>query len=158
MNEPHGDRPGSPSLIPPHAAKTSPLRRLLLVDDNHDFAQSLARLLQASGYEVRISFDGPSALVMMRLFAPEVVLLDIGLPGMDGYEVARNVRGDAALEPRLLVAMSGYEPDEGRPRHPDLAFDHFLVKPIDLSHLLAVLGSADGGASRDEFRPRQPGP
>lgn len=112
-------------------------RRILVVDDNQDSAESLALLLELHGHEVRTAFAGPAALETASTFRPDVVLLDIGLPGMDGYEVARRLRADDHRS--LLVALTGYGRDDDRQRSQEAGFDHHLVKPVDLEELARVL-------------------
>jgi PAS domain S-box-containing protein len=120
-----------------HASEAS--RRVLIVDDNRDAAQSLADLLEISGYEVRVEHDGPAALAAAREELPEAVLLDIGLPGMDGYEVARRLREAARGRPLLLVALTGYGQEGDRQRARDAGFDHHLVKPVTFETVEALL-------------------
>jgi PAS domain S-box-containing protein len=121
----------------------SPPRRILVVDDNVDAAASLAMLLQVEQHDVRTAHDGPTALHVAEAFRPEVIFLDIGLPRMDGYEVARRLRKQAGLEKTLLVALTGYGQEEDRRRSQQAGFDAHLVKPADpvaLQQLLAGLG------------------
>jgi len=113
-------------------------RRILVVDDNHDSAESLALLLELQGHDVRTAFTGPAAIETASAFRPEIVLLDIGLPGMDGYEVARRLRAD--LGRVRLIALTGYGRDEDRDRSREAGFDHHLVKPVDLEALKRMLG------------------
>jgi signal transduction histidine kinase/DNA-binding response OmpR family regulator len=108
-----------------------PRWRVLVVDDNHDAAESLGLVLSMAGHEVRICYDGLTALAAAEAFQPEVVLLDIGLPGMDGYEVGRRLRARADLKGTLLVALTGYGQDEDLRRSRAAGFDHHLVKPAD---------------------------
>ena len=111
-----------------------------MVDDNQDAAESLATLLDLFGHRVAVAHDGQSALATARSFAPRVVLLDIGLPGLDGYDVARRLRREPSLAPVLLIALSGYGQEENRHRASEAGFDHYLVKPADpavLNELLA---------------------
>jgi signal transduction histidine kinase len=128
------------------AARTSgpsrPARRVLVVDDNADAADSLALLLRVDGHEVRVAYDGPAALQEAAAFRPEVVLLDIGLPRMDGYEVARRLRGQAELKEALLVAVTGYGQDEDRRRAEEAGFDAHLVKPTDPAVLHELLAAS----------------
>jgi signal transduction histidine kinase len=112
--------------------------RILLVDDNVDGAASLAMLLRELGHEVRVAHNGPAALEAVGDFEPEVVLLDIGLPGMDGYEVARRLRRQPALKDLLLVALTGYGQDEDRRRSHEAGFNLHLVKPLDLDVLPGI--------------------
>ncbi|HYO15133.1 MAG TPA: ATP-binding protein [Thermoanaerobaculia bacterium] len=113
-------------------------RRVLVVDDNRDSAESVALLMQIWGYDVRVANDGPSALEIAGSYRPEVVLLDIGLPGMDGYEVARQLRQGQGSSV-VLVAMTGYGMEEDRRRSRESGFDHHLVKPVDPEGLRALL-------------------
>jgi PAS domain S-box-containing protein len=125
------------------AASTAPLslpvpaRRILLVEDNQDAAESLAALLQLSGHEVTIALNGISAIEIARALRPEVILLDIGLPELDGYQVARRLRDERCTAP--LVALTGYGLPEDRQRSRLAGFDHHLVKPVDPGALDAVL-------------------
>jgi signal transduction histidine kinase/DNA-binding response OmpR family regulator len=120
----------------------SAARRVLVVDDNADAAGTLAMLLRLGGHEVRVAHDGNAALEAARPFAPEVVLLDIGLPGLDGYEVARRMRSRPETAGALLVAVSGYGQEEDRRRSREAGFDHHLIKPVDFQVLRDVLNRA----------------
>jgi signal transduction histidine kinase/DNA-binding response OmpR family regulator len=124
------------SLHPPPAT-----RRVLVVDDNRDAAESLALLLGVAGHATRVSHDGPSALTTAAEFQPDAVLLDIGLPGMDGYEVARRLRAAPTTRRALLVALTGYGQIEDQRRAREAGFDHHLVKPADLEALAALLST-----------------
>lgn len=105
------------------------LRRIVLIDDNRDGAESLAMLLRLKGHEVHVAYDGPSGMVLAQKTRPDCVLIDIGLPGMDGYEVARGLRaGDATGT--LLVALTGYGQSEDKRRSQQAGFDYHLVKPV----------------------------
>jgi two-component system CheB/CheR fusion protein len=104
---------------------------VLVVDDNVDAAESLALWLRLQGHEVWVAHEGASALEMAQRFHPQVVLLDIGMPGMNGYEVAQRLRQQPDLVPLQLVAMTGYGQDEDRRRAREAGFDHHLVKPVD---------------------------
>src|SRR5262249_34854516 len=104
-----------------------PPRRVLVVDDHWDGAESTAALLRIQGHEVRTAHDGPEALEAARAFRPQVVLLDIGLPGMDGYEVARRLRQEPESGGVVLVAVTGYGRDEDRRAAAAAGFDHHLV-------------------------------
>ena len=105
----------------------------------------MARLLQLAGHDIRVAHDGRQALEIARDFRPRFVLLDIVLPGMDGHEVARQLRGDPRHRDAVIIAISGYSEDDYR--NPDEAgFDHHLVKPIDYDALRAIInGSAQVG-------------
>lgn len=116
-----------------------PPARLLLVEDNADAAETLAQILTAWGLEVRAVGDGPSAITVAADFCPHLVLLDIGLPGMDGFEVARRLKRDERLDKPFIVALSGYvQPEAGDGQ---ANFDAHLVKPVDLDHLREVLSA-----------------
>lgn len=117
--------------------------RILVVDDNHDSAESLALFLRLVGNTVEVAYDGPTALVAARVLRPDLILLDIGLPGMDGYEVARCLRQEPGLERALLVAQTGWGQAEDRRRSSDAGFDHHLVKPVDLTQLQQLLRTAN---------------
>jgi PAS domain S-box-containing protein len=114
-------------------------RRVLIVDDNTDAANSLAMLLGMRGYETWAAHDGPAALRQAAAVRPDVVLLDIGMPGMSGYEVARELRRNLDLRGALLVAMTGWGQDEDRRRSLEAGFDRHLVKPVDLAALEQLL-------------------
>jgi len=116
----------------------APGRRVLLVDDNADAAEMLAQLLRAAGHDVLVAHDGPSALGSAAAFSPEVALLDIGLPVMDGYELARRLR-HALVAPARLVALTGYGQEHDRRRTQEAGFEAHLVKPVDLRRLLEVV-------------------
>lgn len=112
-------------------------RRILVVDDNRDAAESLQMLLELYGHEVRVAHDGEEALAAFAKERPEVVLLDIGLPRLDGFEVARRLRADGQNRDILLVALTGYGKHEDRALSHEAGFDHHLVEPTVLMGLLA---------------------
>jgi CheY-like chemotaxis protein/anti-sigma regulatory factor (Ser/Thr protein kinase) len=116
--------------------------RVLVVDDNTDTARGVSRFLKLHGHEVQTVFDGPTAIDLARMYRPEVILLDIGLPGMDGYEVVSQLRKDDCCKDALIIAISGYgQPDDQR-RSREAGFDMHLVKPVDYDALLGVLAKA----------------
>jgi PAS domain S-box-containing protein len=128
--------------VPAPAAGTAPVvarQRVLVVDDNRDAADSLAIMLQLSGNEVMTTHDGDSALAQRDAFDPDVVLLDIGMPGMNGYEVARRWREGAGGMRALIVALTGWGQEDDKRRAVEAGFDHHLTKPVDPERLLAVL-------------------
>jgi CheY-like chemotaxis protein len=114
--------------------------RVLVVDDNVDAAETLADLLDLWGHPVCTVHDGAAALEQAESFQPAVVLLDIGLPGIDGYEVAQRLRRDQGYC-GLLIALTGYGQDEDRRRSEEAGFDHHLTKPVDPEVLRALLTS-----------------
>jgi two-component system CheB/CheR fusion protein len=120
-------------------SSSGPKRRILVVDDNVDSAESMAMLLRAMGHDVHTAHDGVSALEKADAHKPEIVLLDIGLPGMSGYTVGARMREIDALRKVRLIAMTGYAQEEDRKRSRDAGFDHHLVKPVDLATLAALL-------------------
>ena len=134
---------GPRSTAAPADLSAAPTRRqplrVLVVDDNVDAAESLAMLLRVEGHEVEAVHDGPSALAAARRFRPQVVLLDLGLPGMDGHEVARRLRQEPDLGPLRLVALTGYGQDDDRRRSQAAGFDAHLVKPASPEALQQVL-------------------
>ena len=115
-----------PSSEPPRKRK-----RILIVDDNRNQARTLARLLEAMGHEAAVAYDGSTALPLAAEFHPDVALVDIGLPGMSGYEVARRMREQPQFRDVLLVAQTGWGRDEDRQRASEAGFNYHLVKPID---------------------------
>ncbi|MBI5544148.1 MAG: response regulator, partial [Deltaproteobacteria bacterium] len=118
-------------------------RRVLVIEDNRDAADSLGQVLEIAGYQVAIAYDGKAGLERARLFHPEIVLCDIGLPdGMDGYAVARAFRQDAALASTHLVALTGYAQHEDQLRAQEAGFDFHLAKPPDLDALLGLIERA----------------
>ena len=117
-------------------------RRVLVVDDNEDAAALLGEVVREWGHDVRIAHDGPAALNMVERFAPDVALLDIGLPAMDGYELARRLRELPQLASLQLVAITGYGQAQDRARAEAAGFDRHLVKPVDLSELEKIVRAA----------------
>jgi len=126
---------------PPTAgvASSGPKRRILVVDDNVDAAEALGELLRDYGHEVATAHDGPQALDNARLHHPEIILLDISMPEMDGYEVARRMRGELGLGDALLIALSGYGEDRHRRLAREAGFDQHVTKPVDVSKIEELL-------------------
>jgi CheY-like chemotaxis protein len=122
-------------------------RRILIVDDNADAAQSLATLLQMTGNEVSVAANGSDALRIATESRPELVLLDIGLPGMNGYEVARALRRDPGNGSMLIVGVSGYGAAEDRQRGAEAGLDAHFVKPVEISALAEFVSSRPAGAA-----------
>lgn len=114
-------------------------RRVLLVDDNIDAAESLAQLLELSGHEVRTAGDGSNAMKLAQEFLPEVVFCDLGLPGMSGYDVARELRSLPAGRDIVLAALTGYGQPSDREKTARAGFDAHLVKPVDPSVIESFL-------------------
>jgi len=111
------------------AAGKGPRRKILVVDDNVDAAATVAKLLSGWGHEVHVVFTGHAALDAVRTFRPEILLLDIGLPGMSGYEVARQLRSDPSFDQLLITALTGYGQSEDRQRSFEAGFDFHITKP-----------------------------
>ena len=120
--------------------------RVLVVDDNEDAADSLATLLGVMGYAVRVAYDGPEAITAADEFAPHAALLDIGLPKLSGYDIARHMRATRGTDV-LLVAITGWGQEDDRRRAREAGFDHHFTKPADFDLLLALL--------EQEFRHRK---
>ena len=116
-------------------------RRILLVDDNPDVVDSLALFLRLAGYEVQTADNGADAMKAATALQPDVVLLDIGLPGMDGYEVARQLRQQPRMAKAQLIAMTGYGSEEDRRRAREAGFDFHLTKPVDPNDLKELLAN-----------------
>jgi CheY-like chemotaxis protein/two-component sensor histidine kinase len=130
-----------PAVVPARAA------RILIVDDNDDAAQSLALVLRLEGHEVCTARDGHEALRMLDEFVPEAAVLDIGLPKMNGYELAAALRADPRTRSVALIALTGYGREPDRRRALDAGFDEHLVKPVELDSLLATLHRLLSGAA-----------
>lgn len=128
-----------PSASEPRPAFVERPRRVLIVDDNIDGARLLARILDAGGHLTTLAHDGVQALAIARGAQPDAILLDIGLPGMDGYEVARRLRQTEGLQRVLLIAVTGYGQDRDRARSIDAGFDYHLVKPVDVSSIRELI-------------------
>ncbi len=130
-----GERPGGAPrpATPPRAA------RVLIVDDNEDAAEMLAAALEGRGYETRVALDAPTALGIAAEFAPDTAFLDIGLPVIDGYELAARLRRLPGLAALKLIAVTGYGQDKDRQKTRDAGFDHHLVKPVGLDEMEAAL-------------------
>jgi len=142
---------GVTAASPPAA----PHRRVLVVDDNADSAETLRDALVLGGNEVHTAYDGPTALAVAHDVLPEVVICDIGLPGMDGYDVARALRGDEHLRGARLIALSGYAQAEDKKRAAAAGFDDYVVKPPSFENLERIVAEgperrAPDAASSDE--------
>jgi CheY-like chemotaxis protein len=138
------ERPVDPGQIvqaPSHAL------RVLVIEDNPDVARSIARLLAIVGHDVRVAQDGESGLRVAREFAPDAMLLDIGLPVVDGLQVARRIRQEPGLRNVLLIALTGYGQDADRQATKDAGFDHHLSKPVDFKTIESILATVDRQSS-----------
>jgi signal transduction histidine kinase len=135
------DDPGGSTAASPRTEPAAPQgRRILLVDDNRDAADSLALLLGLDGHDVRVAYAGQPALELAHQFQPEVAIVDLGLPDVNGYDVARLLRRDAALAHIVLIALTGWGQEEHRRRAFEAGFDHHLAKPVDLAQLAVLIG------------------
>lgn len=130
--------PSAPALPAPDAAALKP--SVLLVEDNQDGREMMAMMLQCYGYPVQQACDGLEGLALAARCPPALALVDIGLPGVDGYEVARRLRADAATRAIKLIALTGYGSADDMQRVLDAGFDRHLVKPVELEHLMRVIG------------------
>ena len=129
---------------------TDARHRILVADDNVDFATSLSQLLEGMGHAVTVTHDGASALAIAGMLRPQFSFLDIGMPGLNGYELARRLRQHEETRDTVLVAVTGWGQDKDRQRASAAGFDHHLVKPVDVGQLQQVLNR-----SADELRPPQ---
>jgi signal transduction histidine kinase/ActR/RegA family two-component response regulator len=127
-------------------------QRVLVVDDNRDAAESLAMLLKLLGADVHVVFNGPDALEAVETYKPAVVLLDIGMRGMDGYEVARRIRRRPESRDVILIALTGWGQEEDRQRSRAAGFDSHLIKPADLGALQTLLTSLEAAPKRERSR------
>ena len=124
-----------PALAPEEAVGL----RILIVDDNEDAANLLAELLRMKGHDVVVAHDGIAALQARKKFVPDVALLDIGLPGMDGYDLARQLRALYPSDPLRIIAITGYGEERDRMRSKAAGFDEHLVKPVDMKRVSLLL-------------------
>ncbi len=138
---PLAEATAQPAATAASAAAAFAPKRVLVVDDNRDSAESMRMLLEYMGADVRVASDGREALQAFDAYDPAVVLLDIGMPGMDGYEVARAIRARSPARRAAIVALTGWGQAEDRRRSREAGFDHHLVKPADLAALQSLLGS-----------------
>jgi CheY-like chemotaxis protein len=151
LSRPITDVGAAPEVTPPPPGVTH--ARCLVVDDNLDAADLFAEALRAEGHDVRTAYDGPGGLLAAEGFDPEVAFVDIGLPVMDGYELARRLREAKAGGRLFLVAITGYGQDSDRARSRAAGFDLHLVKPVDLDRVLAI---AAGRERRSAPTPASP--
>jgi CheY-like chemotaxis protein len=125
-------------------AKAGPLRRVLVVDDNVDAATALGMLLESLGHDTRVANDGSQALEIAAEFHPDIVLLDIGMPGLDGYEVAKRLRALDRRRTVRIIAVTGWGQDADREKSQEAGFDLHLVKPVDTNDLTRALNERGG--------------
>jgi CheY-like chemotaxis protein len=131
-------QPGAFHLLPPH--------RILVVDDNQDAARSLSMLLKCAGHEVQTVYDGLAAVEAAQEFQPDVVLLDIGLPKLNGHEACRRIRQLRPGSNIVVIALTGWGQDEDRQKSSDAGFDAHLVKPVEFGALVKLIARHDSAA------------
>jgi CheY-like chemotaxis protein len=132
--------PPAPGSDGPQEAAAPPLGlRILIADDNHDSADSMSLLLQLSGYEVHAAYDGAQAFAEAEAFRPHFAVLDIAMPGVDGYEAAQRIRAQPWGKDMILVAMSGFGQESDKQQAQAAGFDHHLTKPVDVTELERLL-------------------
>lgn len=122
-----------PAIAPLHSY------RILVVDDNENCAKIMMWTMELLGHTVKMAIDGLAAIELAKSFRPEVVLLDIGLPGMNGYEICQAMRKEPVLQNTVFIAQTGWGQQEHRQRTKDAGFDHHLVKPVDMKALETIL-------------------
>jgi CheY-like chemotaxis protein len=127
-----------PMLVQPHSPESGTTKRVLVVDDNVDAAVTLSWLIGQKGYAVRVAHDGSEAIQAARDFKPDILLLDLGLPGIDGFELARRLRSDGFASSRM-IAISGYARESDIESARKAGFDLHFAKPVELAELVAAL-------------------
>lgn len=130
-----------PSVVAPVAAAQERRSKILIIDDNEDIARALAKMLQLSGHDVYTAHEGGEAIKEALAVRPEIVLLDVGLPGMDGFQVAERLR-EEGMRNSVIIGISGYGQEEDHLRAREAGFDHHLVKPFDYDALMTLIGQA----------------
>ena len=118
-------------------------RRILIIEDNDDARDTLRAILEASGHEIHEAPDGPSGVAQAFLLRPDIILIDLGLPGLDGYQVAIQIRSNPACRAALLIALTGYGQEEYRRRAEAAGFRGFLLKPVDIGDLEKLIESVN---------------
>jgi CheY-like chemotaxis protein len=139
---PTGGVSGSKGAGETRLRKTDQRLRILVVDDNRDAADSLRLVLEYSGHQVAVAYSGHDGLQAAEQYQPDVVLCDLGLPGLDGYGVARQLRDNPTTAPARLIAVTAYGQDVDRRRSHEAGFEQHLVKPVDPDTLQRVLNGA----------------
>ena len=125
-------------------------RKILVADDDQDSAESLALLFQMMGHDVRAAQSGLAAIDVAAEFRPDLIVLDIGMPGLDGYEVCRRIRQHDWAQTIVIAALTGWSRDEDRDRSEQAGFNHFLVKPVDPKALEELIAGLMRGARPDQ--------
>jgi len=137
----------TPPVTVVHRPTSSQRLRVLVVEDNVDVADSLVLVLELKGHEVRTAANGFAAVDLASVFVPDVAFVDLGLPGLDGYEVARRLRQQPTCRHTLVVALSGYGREDDKQRAREAGFDHHLTKPVDPSAIEALLAARAAAAA-----------
>lgn len=150
LSTPSAPSPVSVAASDPRGNRDAAALRVLVVDDDPDCATSLSMLMRIIGYDVRVAADGVAALDVAEEFHPEVVLLDIGMPRMDGHEAARLIRGRPWGKHTVLIATTGWNQEADQRESREAGFDHHLVKPLDPIALIQLLASLDVPSRSDE--------
>ncbi len=148
VSPPTAPQPGGGTVGAVGEPSTGAGRRVLLADDNKDAVDMLARVLQVLGHETKVAYDGQAAVEQAAFYRPEVCLLDIGMPKLNGYEAARRIRQESWGQKLLLVALTGWGQDEDRRRSREAGFDHHLVKPVEPAALQTLLASLSADADQ----------
>jgi CheY-like chemotaxis protein len=138
----------APPLVGPGTPRARESRRVLVVDDNRDGAAMIAGLLTAAGHDVRVASDAPQALLAIGAFTPQVAIVDIGLPVMDGYALGAELRSRLGGAAPILIALTGYGQEQDRRRSTEAGFALHLVKPVDAETLVHLLDALVGGTGR----------
>ncbi len=140
-----GERPRQPAWWAASSAEKTLRRRVLIADDNRDAAESLGLLLEMEGHEVTIVHDGHEAIAAFEKMLPDAALLDIGMPGLNGYEIARFIRRSPHGRDVLLIAVTGWGQDNDKAQAVQAGFNHHFTKPVEPDALAHLLGAAPGG-------------
>jgi CheY-like chemotaxis protein len=143
---PRAGRPDAEAVAPAQSVAAAPAtgpKRVLIVDDNLDAAETLAMMLELLGQDTRQAHEGDGALKAAVEFRPELIFMDIGLPGLSGHDIAKRMRGDLGMTDTYIVALSGYGTEEDRRKSLHAGFDSHLVKPLDPSTLPSILAAAE---------------
>jgi CheY-like chemotaxis protein len=141
---------GHNRLPAPDRAAEMPPRRILVVDDNHDAADSTGMLLLLWGHQARVAYEGEGALAVAREYRPDLCLVDLVMPGMDGYEVARRLRREPGLEGTRVIALTGFDREPDRKRSREAGFDDVLLKPVEIGALQDLLARTTAGPAENQ--------
>ena len=140
----------SPTTAPELTRSTARKLRVLVIDDNEDAAESLAMMIELDGHEIRTVYNGAAALELAGCFRPDLVFCDIGLPKMDGYEVARRLRLEAEHSATVLVALTGWGSEEDKRKTKEAGFDHHFIKPAEGAEIESIIRSVSAKLSEPE--------